>query len=579
MRLWPTLEQFKDLATRHKGVWICDTETDGLMVYGPMSRDKAWLVGLQPEGTGLVVLIDTRNPQWPSFLEIINSLTLVGHHFKFDVHAMNAKPQKEWYCTMAMVYHFSTTRRKRLDDLTHLTGKPKVPTLPQLKGPPGKQNRIHELTTGVNQWDEKMLVYLADDLDATHRIWLQYKPHDVHQWAGEVEWAVQRMEDRGFLLLEDALLDLRAALVPHRDTALGVLRAAGFDGNLQSPPQLAAWLEARGYDFWRKVWDKKLRQKVRKYSTDTKKVLDPFVHATGDALIESLITYRTTHKKIRDFCDRLPDFVGADGLIHGQIKCSNTATQRFAHAQPNQANIPKQGRNETERALAKRFRACFTGQSGFCSGGDYSQVELRVAAALSGDVRMLEAFANGIDLHDATAASTSGHSVDNLPEGERFKAKTTNFGILNNMQAKRLAVSLGCHVWEAQAFIDKHRKAHPELHEWMDDVTDEARRTHLVTGLDGSVRVYDKTDSINSAVSMKVQGGAALLMRSAVVQAEKADLRPIITVHDELVGDVKDKGAEYAEVMEYAANTYLPDVFSSVRFTVDGKSGTTWADI
>ena len=566
MRFLETADQLQQLVDAHQGEWICDTETDGLEVRGPMSRDKAWIVGLLPHGTGAVLLIDRRNPEWAKMKPILERMDLVGHNLRFDIHAMNIHPAGPWADTMLAVYGQDTRRRKSLDDLARDFGKTKIATIAELKGKKGDQNSIHLLTPGLHRWDDKLLDYLADDLIMTSRLWDRYK-RDHHALLGQVEWAVQRMEDRGVRLLEDRLHQLALEIRPLVARSEKLIRDRGFDGNLNSPKQVLAFLTEQGYRF---------------SGTNTKTVLEPYFDKTGDELIGAILMYRSWNKKERDFCQTLPKFVQADGLIHGGIKTSRTGTGRFAHEQPNLGQIPKQGKTDLERSIAKRFRSCFQGSSGGCSGADFSQVELRVAAALASDERMLQAFAEGADPHAATAAATSGCSINNLPGGERFKAKAVNFGILNGMGPARLALQIRSTVDEARQFIRKHRDAHPELHNWMHTVRMVTEGSSSASALDGTRRVYQKweLERLTSAVSQEVQGTAAALMKHALVACEEAGLRPILSVHDELIGDVLDKGDEYATIMREAANAAFPNSrLNQVDFVAEGGHGETWADV
>ena len=134
MRFLETADQLQQLVDAHQGEWICDTETDGLAVRGPMSRDKAWIVGLLPHGTGAVLLIDRRNPEWAKMKPILERMDLVGHNLRFDIHAMNIRPAGPWADTMLAVYGQDTRRRKSLDDLARDFGKTTIATIAQLKG-------------------------------------------------------------------------------------------------------------------------------------------------------------------------------------------------------------------------------------------------------------------------------------------------------------------------------------------------------------------------------------------------------------------------------------------------------------
>lgn len=579
-------------------VWVLDTETDGLQVYGPQSRDRAWIVGLLPAGTRSCFYIDCAHPEWPEMLAALEQVALVGHHLRFDIHAMNARPVKPWRDTMGAVYHQNTAGRKSLDDLFP---RDKLPTLPELKGSQGGKNNIHLLRRGLNDWDPRLLHYLDDDLIKTAQLHATAETlHQYHALDERVEQVVQRMEDRGVRLLPEPLAALRATLEPMVAEQLQRLTDLGFTGNPNSSPQLLQFLAERaGYRRRHEKWAdemaspefkallnhprfrwKKSDWGVVKASTDGKRVLQPMA-AAGDPFANALLEFRAYDKKFRDFACRLEDFVQADGLIHGQLKTMNTVTTRFSHAEPNLGQVPKQNKTqrEIELDIALQFRRCFTGSSGYMSGADFGQVEMRVAAALSGDENLLAAFGPGMDFHTATACQVFNERPETLPKEKRFAVKQINFGILNGMKEKRLAIAIGCSVDEAREFRGAYLERFSGLANWMEDVTTAARRQEIVTGIDGSVMVYSPGAWINNAVSMKVQGGAAQLMRHALVAVEDAGLRPVLSVHDELVGDIEGKGPEYAEVMRESANSAFPSLLGSVNFIAEGGHGDTWAAV
>jgi DNA polymerase I-like protein with 3'-5' exonuclease and polymerase domains len=572
--------------------FICDVETDGLEVIGPCSRDRSWIVGLLPSGTSSCFYIDCGHPEWSAMLDVLEQTPLIGHNLRFDIHAMNARP-RAWRDTMAAQYHLNTAGKKSLDDL--FPGE-KLPTLPELKGAKGKQNSIHLLRSGLNNWDPKLLAYLDDDLLKTDRLhqraveWGYY-----HGLDEQVERVVQRMEARGVVVIQEQVDELRRILAPMVDEQVEALEAHGFAGNPNSSDQLLAFLSERaGYvrtcDKWRDeietpefkafITTPSFKWKLNdwgtlKPSTDGKKVVQPLAD-NGDPFALALLEYRSYSKKYRDFAMKLEG-----GPVHGQIRTLMTKTGRFSHAEPNLGQIPKQNKTarEVEMGLALKFRACFTGRSGYMSGADFGQVEMRVAAALSGDENLLAAFGPGMDFHTATACQVFGGTPKTLKKEQRFAVKQINFGILNGMKEQRLALAIGCNVYKARAFRSAYLNRFSGLADWMDAVTAHARQHRVVYGLDGSALVYGRDEWINNAVSVKVQGGAAVAMKHALVACEDAGLKPVLSVHDEIVCDVKDKGQECAEVMREAANSFMPELFSSIDFVAEGGQGSTWADI
>jgi len=571
--------------------WICDSETDGLQVIGPCSRDSAWIVGLLPSGTSSCFYIDCQHPEWPAMRAELERTKLVFHHGRFDVHAMGLDMKVPWLDTMNTQYHLNTAGKKSLDDL--FPGE-KLPTLPELKGAKGKQNNIGALRRGLNDWDPRLLRYLDDDLLKTDRLHRRFaKLGQYHDLDERVEQVVHRMEERGVVVLQEPINELRQILKPMVAEQVAALKQHGFDGNPNSSDQLLAFLsEQAGYRRTCEKWADEVQTPAfqsflprfkwkykdwgtLKPSTDGKRVVKPLADA-GDLFALALLEYRSYVKKYRDFALKLNG-----GPVHGAIRTVMTKTGRFSHAEPNLGQIPKQNKTarEKELGLALKFRACFTGQSGHMSGADFGQVEMRVAAALSGDENLLAAFGPGMDFHTATACQVFGGTPETLEKEQRFAVKQINFGILNGMKEARLAVAIGCSVSEAASFREAYLDRFQGLADWMEQVTADARVQRIVQGLDGSCLVYGPSEWINNAVSMKVQGGAAVAMKHALVACEDAGLKPVLSVHDEVVCDVQGKGEECAEVMREAANSFAPELFSDVDFVADGGHGTTWADI
>jgi DNA polymerase-1 len=200
---------------------------------------------------------------------------------------------------------------------------------------------------------------------------------------------------------------------------------------------------------------------------------------------------------------------------------------------------------------------------------------MRVAAALSGEPVLLDAFANGKDIHLEVAAEVLGKLPEHVTEEERFGAKAINFGILNGMGAKRLSHELKSDQATAQRWLDNYQSGLPTLTTWMNEIWANAEVDRIVRTLSGRTRVYLRDEGIRSAISVVVQGTAADIMAAALVACENENLKPLLVVHDEVVAATTDCG-RLIEVMEYAANTLFPNELSAVQFEADGYFAKTW---
>ena len=535
--------------------WVMDTETDGLDVRGT-GKNKAYYIGLLPVGLRTAFILNRAT--FEKLRPVVERLLLVGHNIRFDLHALDLRPEVPPEDTMLAGYYGHTTRRLSLDHFAKANGWGKIET-PDLI----KQGRILEMDPQI------VAEYLADDCLTTGLLYqrMEQVPHRGNLAGAEedfrTELAVYHMEDRGVRLLEDRLERLGARIHGLANDALVDLRGAHFKGDPNSPKQVAAWLESKG----------RILPRTQKGNPSTSKIVLSRMADEGDNLAALLLYQRRLTKLISAFTDPLPK-LARGGMLYPEVKTCRTKTGRFAYANPNLQQVPKRG-----GSLAKDFRRCFTGASGYVSGADYSQVELRVAAALAGEPVLLDAFASGGDPHTEVAAKMLGKSPGDVSPDERFKAKAVNFGILNGMGAPRLAIELKSSVPEARRFLDDYRRSLTRLTEWSEGVWRDAEALFLARTLSGRTRIYGPNESTRSAISVVVQGTAAELMRQALASVDEAGLRPILVVHDEVVCDVRGRGEEIAQIMQETADAAFPDELGDVSFTADAGEGETWGDI
>lgn len=549
----PALGLLRQVATREAGRWALDTETDGLLVRGPGSPHAAHWIGLGPAGSPLVFIWGPGEfgAEERAFVE---GLPLVGQNLRFDLHAADLTPRQTWVDTMNMKYFMGTTALKGLDHQAAMYGMPKIATPDAIK-----KGRLLEMP------DEAVMEYLADDVFTTGIVY--HSTIDKYEaaapaWEWDLEATLYAMERRGVRVLRDRLHELRREVQATEQGAARRLRELGFTGSPASPAQVAAWLtDECGYTL----------PKTDKGAPST---ATPGLEEIGGFESEAIVAWRKAYKLRTAFMDTLPNFIRPTGLVHCDLRSASTSTGRLSCAEPNLQQIPK--RSE----VGKVFRRCFTGPSGSVTVADYSQMEMRVAAALSGDPILLEIFAEGKDLHDEVARQVGGQSE--VSGDDRVKAKAINFGILNGMKPKRLAHQMTSMTGyaqtytydEAKRFYDGYRQRFHVLAEWMDATWAGAAAEKLVFTEAGRLRGYGDFDSKLSAVSVRVQGTAAEVVRVALVRAEQAGLLPILQVHDEILCDGAGQAEALSEVMEAAAHEF--PALRSVRFAVDAEDNETW---
>lgn len=282
-----------------------------------------------------------------------------------------------------------------------------------------------------------------------------------------------------------------------------------------------------------------------------------------------LLEYRELDKLKGTYLDALPKWVSpVTKRIHPTYQQTVAATGRLSCADPNLQNIP------TRTALGKRIREAFIAPEGYrLLSLDYSQIELRVLAHISGDENLRAAFTGNVDIHTHTASLMFNVPIEQVSKELRYRAKAVNFGVIYGMGELALAKQTGVSRKEAAAFIDDYFVRFPGVRGYMAGVLAEAEQTGMVRTLTGRLRRFPnllstnrvlRSDAQRAAKNTPIQGSAADILKLAMLSCEKVqDARMIMTVHDELVFEVKEElaekvGAELKERMEQAMKLSVP---------------------
>jgi DNA polymerase-1 len=301
-----------------------------------------------------------------------------------------------------------------------------------------------------------------------------------------------------------------------------------------------------------------------------------------------VLEYRTLAKIRSTYVAVLPGLVDPrDGRIHSTFHQTQAATGRLSSSDPNLQNIP------IRTELGRRIRSGFVADPGnTLVGADYSQVELRLLAHLSGDAELIRRFRAGDDIHTATAAAVFGVDPSRVNEEQRRKAKVINFGILYGMSPFGLSRELGICGREAKEYIEQYFHRYPGVKEYIEDVKANARKNGYVLTIMGRRRFLRDIDSRNRvlreaaermAVNSPIQGSAADLIKLAMIRVDREfrekrmRARLILQVHDELIVEAPDREAVDAEriltgAMEGAAKLVVP-------LTVSVSRGGNWGEI
>jgi len=532
--------------------WVLDTETNGLDVVGPAARHFAWWIGLSPLGSPNVFIISGDEYEDWGLRDVFKQMRFVGHNFRFDLHALDLVPEVPWRDTIVAAYFGHTSGKRSMDHIAKVNGWHNIETPEALK-----QGRIQDVP------EEELFQYLANDCVVTSKMAKRLQM-EACAFDYRVEQAVYEMERRGVRLLGNKFSKVEMTLAEIIKQRLAKLHSEGLEGNPDSPKQVGDWLLERG-------------RKLPFTSTgkpSTSKLSLQRLADKGDDLADAVIQYRKAIKLKTAFVDALPRMT-QDGILYPKTNTTRTKTGRFSCDSPNLQQIPKRG------PLGKALRGCMTSpEANGVIACDFSQVELRVAAALAQEPVLLEAFAQRNCPHTEVAAKMVGKRIEDVTEEERFNAKAVNFGILNGMGANRLAFELKTDKGTAARFLSEYKKNLPKLNNWMESVWREAEEFRVARTVAGRTRIFTSNEDTRPAVSVIVQGSAAELIRHSLVAVHEAGLEPILTVHDEiLVGNADDtKAQNLQEVMEHAANGAYADTFGAVNFLAEASLGETWGD-
>ncbi len=387
------------------------------------------------------------------------------------------------------------------------------------------------------------------------------------------------MEREGFLVDKEGIEKYNVKISSRLEECLqNVYNMAGFEFNLNSPKQLSEVL----FDEDKLNLPHKKKTKSG-YSTNAE-VLESL--RDKHPIINEILEYRALAKLKSTYCEGLLKVIDNDGRIHSTLNQTETRTGRISSAEPNLQNIPV--RTEQGREL-RRF---FVAKDGYCLvDADYSQIELRVLAALAEDKNMIDAFLQGVDIHSVTASQVMGIPLENVTSAERRKAKAVNFGIVYGIGAFSLSQDIGVSVQEADRYIKGYLANYSGVAAFMENAKKSAKEKGYAETFFGRRRYLPELNESNAirrafgervAMNMPIQGTAADIIQLAMIKVyerlktacPKAKL--IMQVHDELIieapeSDAQKVSALLKDTMENACNMAVP-------FTVEVQSGKTWYD-
>jgi DNA polymerase I len=524
-----------------------------------------------PPGSDLARFLADLRPFFES-----GDVVFIGQNLKYDLLVLGRygiRPAQAAFDTMLASYCLEAHQSQHgLDFLTlkHL-GITKIPTT----------DLIGKGAAQINMWDvppAKCGEYACEDADMTFRL---YRLFDERLDGNEVERVFRDIEMPLLRVLESMeahgvridVAHLRALSVEMGERLAVVTEEihalAGGPFNIGSPKQLAEVLFER-LKVHEQLGIKRIKRTKTGYSTDAEVLESLSEHPLAARILE----HRQIAKLKSTYVDSLPELVHpASGRIHTSFNQAVATTGRLSSSDPNLQNIP------IRTELGRRIRQAFVAEEGHVLfAADYSQIELRLMAHLSGDEALLAAFREGDDIHRRTAALVFGVPEPEVTPEMRGRAKTINFGIIYGMGAQRLARSIDLTVKQATEFIEQYFRVFSGVRAWLDRTKAQALEQGFVSTLTGRRRRIDTLESsdprlaaqaMNIAVNTPLQGTAADLIKLAMIRLHKElsrrrlGTRMLLQVHDELVfevpeGELPAVSALVKQVMEQAMALDVP---------------------
>ncbi len=556
---------------------------------------EAELVGLSfavEEGKAFYVPVPADRDEAQRVVDIFKplyenpSILKIGQNIKYDYEVLRhygVDIQGPMWDTMLAHYIIQPELRHGMDEMAETLLGYQTIHIEELIGPKGKgQKNMRDLDP------KDVYEYAAEDADITLKLKNVLAPR-LREVGGEklfqeIEMPLVRvladMELNGVCLDTDSLAETRKAFTERMDQyEQHAYELAGEKFNLASPKQVGEVLFEK-----MKVVEKAKKTKTGQYVT-SEEVLQTLRDKAP--IVDDILNYRGMKKLLGTYVEALPKLIKpATGHIHTSFNQAVTATGRLSSSDPNLQNIPVRDDD------GKEIRRCFVPEPGqkFFSA-DYSQIELRIMAHLSGDENMIEAFRSGHDIHRATAAKIWKVPMEEVTDTQRKKAKTANFGIIYGITTFGLAQRMGIDNSEARQLIDDYFKTFPKVAQFMEDAKQQARdkgyaetmfgrRRYLpdINSRNGTVRGFAERNAINAPI----QGSEADIIKIAMIRIwqrfKKEGIRSkmILQVHDELNFSVLPEEASLVEkiVIEEMQNACE----LSVPLTADAGWGTNWLE-
>lgn len=572
-----------------KQILSLDTETTSV---NPIDAELVGLSFAAEEGKAFYVAIPAEREKAERIVNIFKPLyespdiLKIGQNIKYDMEVLmnyGVRLSAPMFDTMIAHYVLQPEQKHNMDILAETLLNYQTVHINELIGPKGKgQKSMRDLSPA------SVCDYAAEDADITLRLYNVLKPRlketNVEQLFYDIEMplvpVLADMETTGVRLDTEALAETSKVLTERmKQIERNIYELAGHEFNIASPKQVGEVLFGE-----MKIVEKPKKTKTGQYVT-SEEVLQQL--RSKAPIVADILEHRGLKKLLGTYVDALPKLINPrTGHIHTSFNQAVTATGRLSSSDPNLQNIPVRGED------GKEIRKCFIPEPGeLFFSADYSQIELRVMAHLSGDKNMIEAFREGYDIHAATAARIYKEKIEDVSRDQRTKAKRANFGIIYGITVFGLAERLEISRDEAKQLIDGYFETFPDVHAYMEKAKELARehgyaetffhrRRYLpdITSHNATVRNFAERNAINAPI----QGSAADIIKIAMVKIyerfrkEGIRSRMILQVHDELNFSVVPEEKEKVEriVLEEMQNAYP----LQVPLVADSGWGKNWLE-
>ena len=572
-----------------KQILCLDTETTSI---NPIDAELVGLSFSVEEGKAFYVAIPAERKKAERIVNIFKPLyestkiLKIGQNIKYDMEVLmnyGVRLAAPMFDTMLAHYVLQPEQKHNMDILAETLLNYQTIHIDELIGPKGKSQKNMRDISPADICD-----YAAEDADITLRLYNVLKPRlkeaDVEDLFYNIEMplvpVLAEMEMNGVLLDTNALAET-SKVFTDRMTQIekNIYELAGHQFNIASPKQVGEVLFGE-----MKIVDKPKKTKTGQYVT-SEEVLQQL--RSKAPIVDHILEHRGLKKLLGTYVDALPKLINPHtGHIHTSFNQAVTATGRLSSSDPNLQNIPVRGED------GKEIRKCFIPEPGcLFFSADYSQIELRVMAHLSGDKNMIEAFREGYDIHAATAARIYKEDINDVTRDQRTKAKRANFGIIYGITVFGLAERLEISRDEAKQLIDGYFETFPQVHDYMEKAKQLARehgyaetffhrRRYLpdITSHNATVRNFAERNAINAPI----QGSAADIIKIAMIRIyerfrrEGIKSKMILQVHDELNFSVLPEEKEQVEkiVLEEMQNAYT----LQVPLVADSGWGNIWLE-